>query len=497
MAETRQVGLQSEHESPQPMPSGKRWLKARHVFLALRKRKARVLVALIALAIIFAGVAFVQHWFVHSQIYRTTSRELASGAEQIASEITYEGKWDLKDYRNSISLPSEPPAWYIITRDGLIVDIAGFIPGILGRVQAPEVPVLKGLPTAVGETWHLLQTPVEGGYVILGIVSSQNTPDADSKLKNNAKKFGSTVTEATTLALAQENSIKGRQIDNDVDYAVMSSGGELKSAWGGVPLRTDMSALPAPSDHVKRVVLNGNPYLLYFRPIVDKQNHEVGTIIVPKDMSLEEQALRSQDRFNLWTVGITGALAVATVLALILRELLSQTKEVTLEEALKAGESRTIEFKSTFQWDVVQSKQVEERRLDTLKSIAGFLNAGGGTLFIGVAEGETKSPVVRGISEDLNLMGGSRDKLQRLLRDQITTRIGPEFSPFISDRFETTGERLYWIIVVKESPEPAFVRWKTRGESKEQTRFFVREGPKTSDLDNERTWHYIRNKWGR
>jgi predicted HTH transcriptional regulator len=132
-----------------------------------------------------------------------------------------------------------------------------------------------------------------------------------------------------------------------------------------------------------------------------------------------------------------------------------------------------------------------------LKSIAGFLNAVGGTLFIGVAEEDTKSPVLRGISEDLNLMQGSRDKLQRLLRDQITTRIGPEFSPFISDRFEEAGERLYWVIVVEESPEPAFVRWKAKGESKEQSKFFVREGPKTSDLDNERTWHYIRNKWRR
>jgi len=39
------------------------------------------------------------------------------------------------------------------------------------------------------------------------------------------------------------------------------------------------------------------------------------------------------------------------------------------------------------------------------------------------------------------------------------------------------------------------VWWKPKGQPKER-RFFVREGPKTTDLDNESTWHYIKNKWG-
>jgi predicted HTH transcriptional regulator len=136
----------------------------------------------------------------------------------------------------------------------------------------------------------------------------------------------------------------------------------------------------------------------------------------------------------------------------------------------------------------------ENRRLDTLKSIAGFLNAKGGTLFIGVTE-DTDPPSVRGIDEDLKFAGGSKDALQRVLRDLITTRIGSEFSPSITDRLEEANGKLYWVVVVEESPVPAFVRWHPVGE-KEQRKFYVREGPKTSDLDNESTWHYIKNKWG-
>jgi len=78
----------------------------------------------------------------------------------------------------------------------------------------------------------------------------------------------------------------------------------------------------------------------------------------------------------------------------------------------------------------------------------------------------------------------------------ISTRIGPEFSSLITDNLEEYDGTLYWKIVVEKSPEPAFVRWKFSGESKEQKKFYVREGPRTSDLDTEKTWHYIKNKWG-
>jgi hypothetical protein len=73
------------------------------------------------------------------------------------------------------------------------------------------------------------------------------------------------------------------------------------------------------------------------------------------------------------------------------------------------------------------------------------------------------------------------------------SRIGPEFSPIITDSLEEDGGKLYWTVVVEESRKPAFVRWKS---ATDQSKSYVREGPKTSDLDNESTWNYIKNKWG-
>lgn len=476
-------------EEGQPERSGtsKRYFKARRVLQLLRKSRGRLFIALVTLVLVFAGMAVTQHWFVHAQLYETTKQELGAWAAEVTKEIAFKDKWDLEGYRRA-SITA--PGWHVVTKNGLIVDIEGFIPGLFGHVELPDESVYGAPQTvvsAVGEKWRLFGRKVTGGIVVVGICSTENASDADAKLVSNAAKFGST--------LAGAESIYSREIDFNVDYAVVSSAGELKTAWGGLPLKTEVRALPLPPDHLASLTSGGKPYLLYFQPILDSGGRQVGTVIVPKDMTLERKALEVQDRFNLWVVGIATLVACVIALWLIVQEFLGQTKNVTLEEALKVGESRTIEFKSTFLWDLRRNQYVEERRLDTLKSIAGFLNASGGTLFIGVSE-DTTPPTVRGLDEDLRRAGNSKDKLQRALRDLITTRIGPEFSPFITDGLEEDAGRLYWKIVVEGSPKPAFVRWKSAGESKEQTKFYVREGPKTSDLDNESTWHYIKNKWG-
>jgi hypothetical protein len=105
---------------------------------------------------------------------------------------------------------------------------------------------------------------------------------------------------------------------------------------------------------------------------------------------------------------------------------------------------------------------------------------------------KTGTLVVRGIADDLMLNGDSKDNLQLKLRNLIDHRIGSSFSDYIEEYFERVDgqEQDCLVFVVKPARELAFVLWKDR------KRFYVREGPKTSDLDNESTWRYIKNKWG-
>jgi hypothetical protein len=73
----------------------------------------------------------------------------------------------------------------------------------------------------------------------------------------------------------------------------------------------------------------------------------------------------------------------------------------------------------------------------------------------------------------------------------IADKIGAKFSPFIEEHFEETDGQICWKIAIDSAPEPAFVNWSN------EKRFFVREGPRTHDLDNENTWRYIINRWGK
>lgn len=464
----------------------KRNLRALLILQLFRRQTGRLLLTFLALAVLFAAIAIVQHWFVHAQLYRTVRAELRSWAGLVTREIAYKDGWNLKGYR---SASIEAPAWYVFSEDGLIIDIEGFIPGLFGNISPPDKSIYgapKTIQTAVGETWRVFGRHVLGGVVVLAINAPKREADADAILATNAEKFGTTLQEATAL--------RSREIDAEVDFAVISSNGELQAASGGTPLKTDLRVLPKASDRMVPLVSEREPYLLFFSPILDRTGEEVGVVIVPKEMGLQQEALKAQDTFNFIIVGIAALVACGIALWLVLHQYLIQTKNITLDEAMKFGESLTIEFKSTFQWDLRRGKYIEERRLDILKSIAGFLNSRGGTLFIGVTE-DTDPPTLRGLDEDLRHVGGSKDRLQRTLRDLITARIGAEFSPLITDTLEEKTGHLYWTVSVQESPKPAFVRWKSAGESKEQRKFYVREGPKTSDLDNESTWHYIKNKW--
>ena len=476
-----------KERQPNQSAARKRYLRACRILRLLSKSRGRLFISFVILVVLFSGMTITQHWFVHAQLGITTEQELGAWAAEVTKEIGFKNNWELEGYRRASIMA---PAWYVVAKDGLIIDIEGFIPGLFGHVELPAESVYSApqtVVTAVGEKWRLFGRKVTGGIVLVGICSSETATDADATLVTNAAKFGST--------LAAAESTRSREIDFNVDYAVVSSAGELKTAWGGLPLKTEAHALPLPANHLASFTSAGKPYLLYFQSILDDSGRQAGAVIIPKDMTLERKALQAQDRFNLWVVGIATFVACVIAFWLIVQEFLGQSQYVTLQEALKVGESRTIEFKSTFQWDLRRNQFVEERRLDTLKAIAGFLNTSGGTLFIGVTE-ETDPPSIRGLDEDLRHAANSKDKLQRALRDLITTRIGPEFSPFITDSLEEDAGRLYWKILVEGSPEPAFVRWRLAGESKEEKKFYVREGPKISDLDNETTWHYIKNKWG-
>jgi len=155
-------------------------------------------------------------------------------------------------------------------------------------------------------------------------------------------------------------------------------------------------------------------------------------------------------------------------------------------ELIKLGESATLEFKSTLQWDVIRKQVNKNLRFSVLKTITAFLNSGGGTLIIGVED----NGAVFGLERDLKTVKGqSLDGFAQLLNNLIGTRIGVEFAHFIKIRFEHIDGRSVCIVDVDKAPEPVFM------DGPQGKVFFIRHGNTTRALDPEEMYHYIQMNW--
>ncbi len=158
----------------------------------------------------------------------------------------------------------------------------------------------------------------------------------------------------------------------------------------------------------------------------------------------------------------------------------------TVNELIQLGESATLEFKSTIQWDVVRNEINKNLRFSVLKTIAAFLNSEGGTLIIGVEDNGD----VLGIDLDLStLKKKSVDGFEQLLTDIIRDRIGVEYARFVKIRFAEIDENTICAVDVEKSPEPVFM------EDSKGTMFFIRHGNTTRSLDPEEMHRYIQMNW--
>jgi predicted HTH transcriptional regulator len=151
------------------------------------------------------------------------------------------------------------------------------------------------------------------------------------------------------------------------------------------------------------------------------------------------------------------ALVVLAATTFAVRELWRRRGTPTVGEALKVGESKTVEFKSVYQWDPDRGEAIPDKRLVILRAIIGFLNADGGTLYISVGEDQSGRPYVCGIEKDLEIFEGNMNELRRNLIQLVASRVGSQFSLCIADHVETVGDDVCWIIFVQRAPKPAFV----------------------------------------
>ena len=162
-------------------------------------------------------------------------------------------------------------------------------------------------------------------------------------------------------------------------------------------------------------------------------------------------------------------------------------KETELEGLVTANESNTLEFKETWCYDTVQShyqgKPIKNTDLNfvIIKTIAGFMNTDGGTLLVGV----TDDNAVEGLDRDIELMGGDFDKFQRNITEVIDNAFDAGKRRYYDISFPTYDNHVLCQVQIKPCRST-----KTWASYKNETRFFVRRGNATHELNGEESDDY-------
>ena len=163
-------------------------------------------------------------------------------------------------------------------------------------------------------------------------------------------------------------------------------------------------------------------------------------------------------------------------------------RPLDVAKLIASGESSATEFKSTLRMNLHTGQPDTRIELSVLKTIAGFLNTVGGTLFVGVADDGT--PV--GIGAD---KFSDEDKMALHLINILKERIGGQHALNIHPRFEdysvSDGDEGTRVLAIECDPSrtPVFVK---EGSTEH---FFVRYGPSTQELTGETAQAFIKQRF--
>lgn len=158
-----------------------------------------------------------------------------------------------------------------------------------------------------------------------------------------------------------------------------------------------------------------------------------------------------------------------------------------VQELIAAGESDTVEFKSTLRYDLRAKSVNKKLEYVIAKTIAAFLNSNGGNLLIGIDDGQN----ALGLTDDIETLSKKNlDGFELHLLEIIKKFIGGGYSTHIKVTFPIYDDIQICRIRVAKCSKPIF----TQFEGKEG--FFVRYGCSSLPLRREEQSAYEKEHWG-
>jgi len=157
---------------------------------------------------------------------------------------------------------------------------------------------------------------------------------------------------------------------------------------------------------------------------------------------------------------------------------------------IAGGESASVEFKSTARHNLHTGTRDPKLEMVIVKTVAGFLNADGGTLLIGIDDdGE---PV--GLERDFAMMKkADRDGFELWLHDTLATCLGRAAVADIGVAFIEVEGRDVCCIDAPPSPQPVFV---DTPKGPRIAEFWLRVGNSTRQLRTDEVLQYQAKHWG-
>jgi ATP-dependent Lon protease len=160
----------------------------------------------------------------------------------------------------------------------------------------------------------------------------------------------------------------------------------------------------------------------------------------------------------------------------------------SVAELIARGEGARVEFKQTARVNLSTKQRDQVIELMVAKSIAGFMNARGGTLLIGVTDrGE-----IFGLQKDLKTLGSkqNRDGFELWLTGLLDNMLGPTATSQVSISYEDFPEGSVCRIDVGPGKRPTFVKG-----GKGEADLYVRLNNSTRLLNTADAVEYVSSHW--
>jgi len=170
-------------------------------------------------------------------------------------------------------------------------------------------------------------------------------------------------------------------------------------------------------------------------------------------------------------------------------ELLKIELNKDMRAIIQQGEGPFLEFKSTFRWDMEQSRTNRLLEGVVIKSLAGFLNSKqGGTLLIGVSD----DGKIIGLENDYQtLKKQNQDGFEQVIMTVIAANLGADLCSHVSILFHVIDNKIICRLIVSPSARPVFFN---QGNI---PKLYVRTGGATRDLNIKEALEFAQIRWDR